>query len=71
MARWIASPLGAVNLDTLVQLGTEMGLRSATGQATWDVIGWSATGDRFAVQDGFPLRIDAETWLRQVTAAST
>jgi len=47
--RWIASPIGMVNLEQLVQLGIE---RDASGNPDrFQIIGWSATGDRFAVAD--------------------
>lgn len=57
--RWIASELGAVNLDHLVQLGVEMGARSSF----YCVIGWSSTGDRFAVREGFATRHSALAWI--------
>lgn len=48
MARWIETPTGAVNLDRLAQLGVQV-----SPNHTWDIIGWSSTGERFAVQGGF------------------
>lgn len=53
MARWITSTLGAVNLDQLTQLGVEAGPMKRDAGYTFDIIGWSPTGDRFAVREGF------------------
>lgn len=55
---WIESPIGAVNLDRLAQLGVEPACRG-----TYQVIGWAPTGDRFAVRDGFTSKTAALSWL--------